>query len=211
MSLELCADVPKQVDADARRAELAAATRRVILRHGLEATTLREVAREAGWSIGVIAHYFETKDDLLRYSLADPAWIMNRFDTTVPDGLASVRRLVERLLPLNAQMRDMWRVWMTFWVSWPGDEGWDRERRHRQRRFRRFCRGLVRHARDRGELDQHVDAQRAGDALAVLLHGIGVQAVMDPRAWPPRRQLAELDEFFATRLLVKSPKEGVCG
>lgn len=203
--------MPKQVDADARRAELAAATRRVILRHGLEATTLREVAREAGWSIGVIAHYFDTKDELLRYSLADPAWIMNRFDTTVPDGLASVRRIIERLLPLTAEMRDMWQVWMTFWVSWPGDHSWDEERRRRQRRFRRYCRSLVRHARDRGELEADVDAQRIGDALAILLHGMSVQAVMDPRAWPQRRQLAELDEFFATRMRVKDQENGTCG
>lgn len=203
--------MPKQVDADARRGELAAATRRVILRRGLEGATLREVAREAGWSIGVLAHYFETKDELLRYSLADPAWIMNRFDTTVPDGLASVRRIIERLLPLNDDMRDMWQVWMTFWVSWPGDASWDEERRQRQRKFRRFCRGLVRHARNRGELDPHLDAARAGDALAVLLHGIGVQAVMDPRAWPQHRQLAELDMFFTTRLRADSPEDVTCG
>lgn len=203
--------MPKQVDADTRRGELAAATRQVILRQGLEGTTLREVAREAGWSIGVLAHYFETKDELLRYSLADPAWIMNRFDTTVPDGLASVRRILERLLPLNAEMRDMWQVWMTFWVSWPGDASWDEERRLRQRRFRRFCRGLIRHARDRGELDRNLDAERAGDALAVLLHGIGVQAVLDPRAWPQHRQLTELDTFFTTRLHAPGQEVVTCG
>ena len=43
----------------------------------------------------------ETKDELLRYSLADPAWVMNRFDTTEPDGLASVRP--DRPIRLNLQ------------------------------------------------------------------------------------------------------------
>lgn len=203
--------MPKQVDADERRGELAAATRRVILRRGLEGTTLREVAREAGWSIGVLAHYFETKDELLRYSLADPAWVMNRFDTTEPDGLASVRRILERLLPLNAEMRDMWQVWMTFWASWPGDAMWDQERRRRQRRFRRYCRSLIRHVLERGEVDARVDPERTGDALAILLHGIGVQAVMDQRAWPQRRQLEELNEFFVTRLGVTQLEKTTCG
>ena len=203
--------MPKQVDADARRGELAAATRRVILRCGLEGATLREVAREAGWSIGVLAHYFETKDELLRYSLADPAWVMNQFDTIEPDGLASVRRIIERLLPLSVEMRDMWGVWMAFWVSWPGDEFWDRERRMRQRRFRRFCRGLLRHARERGELDVDLDLASCGDALAILLQGLGVQAVLDPRAWPQRRQLAELEQFFTTRLRLVSQENATCG
>lgn len=203
--------MPKQVDADERRAELAAATRRVILRCGLEAVTLRDVAREAGWSIGVLAHYFETKDELLRYSLADPAWLMNRFDSTEPDGLMSVRRIIERLLPLNAEMRDMWRVWMAFWVSWPGDASWDEERRLRQRRFRRYCRRLIRHARDRGELDGDLDVERSGDALAILVLGLGVQAVMDPRTWPARRQIDEVDEFFFARLPSGGSEDATCG
>ena len=203
--------MPKQVDADQRRGELAAATRRVILRCGLEGATLREVAGEAGWSIGVLAHYFETKDELLRYSLADPAWVMNQFDSIEPDGLASVRRIIERLLPLSVEMRDMWAVWMAFWVSWPGDESWDRERRMRQRSFRRFCRSLIRHARDRGELDAGLDVASCGDALAVLLQGLGVQAVLDPRAWPQRRQLAELEQFFTTRLRLASQEKVTCG
>ncbi|TVS12727.1 MAG: TetR/AcrR family transcriptional regulator [Gammaproteobacteria bacterium] len=203
--------MPKQVDADARRGELAAATRRVILRRGLEGSTLREVAREAGWSIGVLAHYFETKDELLRYSLADPAWVMNRFDSTEPDGLTSVRRILERLLPLSSEMRDMWQVWMTFWVSWPGDASWDRERRQRQRKFRRFCRGLILHVVERGEFDARIDAERDGDALATLLHGLGVQAVLDPRGWPQRRQLEALDAFFAARLPSGSVEVATCG
>ncbi|MFU8817126.1 MAG: TetR/AcrR family transcriptional regulator [Pseudomonadales bacterium] len=203
--------MPKQVDADERRGELAAATRRVILRSGLEGATLREVAREAGWSIGVLAHYFDTKDELLRYSLADPAWVMNRFDTIVPDGLDSVRRIIERLLPLSHEMRDMWAVWMMFWVSWPGDASWDQERRLRQRRFRRFCRGLLRHARDRGELDADLDIASCGDTLAIFLQGLGVQAVLDPRAWPQRRQLAELERFFTTRLRLVSQETATCG
>jgi len=198
--------LPKQVNAEDRRAELAAATRRVILRQGLEGTTLREVASEAGWSIGVLAHYFDTKDELLRYSLADPAWVMNRFTTTEPNGLASIRRILDRLLPLNREMRDMWRVWMTFWVSWPGDASWDRERRLRQRRFRAYCRELVAHARDRGELSLSLDSETEGDALATLVHGLCVQAVLDPKAWPQRRQLAEMDAFFTARLPV-----GSCG
>ena len=191
--------MPKQVDAELRRGELAAATRRVILRHGLEGTTLREVAREAGWSIGVLAHYFATKDALLRYSLADPTWVMNRFDSIEPDGLASIRRILERLLPANAEMRDMWQVWMAFWVSWPNDPSWDRERRFWHRKFRRFCRGLIRHACDRAELRAVRDPDLDGDALATLLYGLGVQAVLDPRSWPQRRQLGELESFIAMR------------
>lgn len=192
--------MPKQVDADARRAELAAATRRAILRQGLEGVTLREVAREAGWSIGVLTHYFETKDELLRYSLADPAWVMYRLPNTIPDDLPGIVKLLEGLLPTTADMREMWQVWMTFWVSWPGDSVWDGERRTRQRRFRRYCRDIIHHALERGQLCPGRDVDADGDALAMLVHGLGVLATLDPAGWSAKRQRAEVEAFFAVRL-----------
>lgn len=192
--------MPKQVDADARRAELAAATRRAILRQGLEGVTLREVAREAGWSIGVLTHYFATKDELLRYSLADPAWVMHRLPTTMPDSLAAIIARLEGLLPTSREMREMWQVWMTFWVSWPGDRIWDAERRTRQRRFRRYCRDLIARGMELDELCPGRNVERDGDALATLVHGLGVLATLDPSGWPAKRQRAELEAFFAVRL-----------
>lgn len=44
---------------------LLAAAARCISRHGFERTRLRDVAREAGVSIGLLQHYFETRDALL--------------------------------------------------------------------------------------------------------------------------------------------------
>src|ERR1700683_1482597 len=61
--------VPKEVDHDARRRELADAASRVIARNGLSATTLAQVAEEAGWSIGFIRYYFPNKDELIASAL----------------------------------------------------------------------------------------------------------------------------------------------
>src|SRR3954454_5312345 len=47
-----------------RREQLIEAAARVIARRGYDAATVRDVAREAGVSTGVIAYYFEGKDDL---------------------------------------------------------------------------------------------------------------------------------------------------
>src|SRR5437764_228820 len=61
--------MPKVVDWDARRDEVLAATWRVIARHGLAGTTVRKIAREAGYSAGVLAHYFSGKQDILGSAL----------------------------------------------------------------------------------------------------------------------------------------------
>ena len=44
-----------------RRREVCVAARTVIVRQGLEATTLRDIAREGGFTTGVVSHYFPDK------------------------------------------------------------------------------------------------------------------------------------------------------
>lgn len=57
------------VDHDARRRLIAEALWRVASRHGLDAVSLRHVAAEAGVSMGLVQHYFTTKEDMLRFAL----------------------------------------------------------------------------------------------------------------------------------------------
>lgn len=59
--------MPKIIDHDERRALLAQAALRVVRRAGVEGTTIRSIAAEAGWSRGVIEHYFDNRDDLLAF------------------------------------------------------------------------------------------------------------------------------------------------
>jgi AcrR family transcriptional regulator len=60
--------VPKIVDHDARRAELAEAVWRVIARDGVAEISIRAVAAEAGWSSGALRHYFSTRAELLAFA-----------------------------------------------------------------------------------------------------------------------------------------------
>ena len=62
--------MPKQVNHDERRREIASAVLRVVTTRGVEAASLRTVAREAGVSMGAVQHYFTTKDEMLGFALA---------------------------------------------------------------------------------------------------------------------------------------------
>jgi AcrR family transcriptional regulator len=50
---------------DERRSAIVAATRAVMARRGIAATTVRDVAAELGTSSGLIHHYYDSMDDLL--------------------------------------------------------------------------------------------------------------------------------------------------
>jgi AcrR family transcriptional regulator len=60
--------VPKRVDHEQRRRQIADAVLRVAASRGLHATGMREVAAEAGVSVRLVQYYFGTKEELLLYA-----------------------------------------------------------------------------------------------------------------------------------------------
>ncbi len=61
--------VPKTIDHDQRKAEIAAAVWQLIANRGVSAVSLRSVAAEAGIVLGSLRHSFPTKADLLDYAM----------------------------------------------------------------------------------------------------------------------------------------------
>ena len=57
--------MPKKVDHRERRTAIAESVWRLTARGGIEAVTMRQVAADAGISLGQVQHYFTGKDDLL--------------------------------------------------------------------------------------------------------------------------------------------------
>ncbi|WP_161606113.1 TetR/AcrR family transcriptional regulator [Microlunatus speluncae] len=62
--------MPKLIDHEAQREQLAEAVWRLAADRGLESVSLREVAQEAGVSLGRVQRSFASKDEMLRYALA---------------------------------------------------------------------------------------------------------------------------------------------
>src|SRR5277367_1475943 len=57
--------MPKRVDHEERRRQIADALLRAAAARGLHATGMREVAAEAGVSLRLVQYYFGTKEELL--------------------------------------------------------------------------------------------------------------------------------------------------
>ncbi|MCU9614901.1 TetR/AcrR family transcriptional regulator [Caldibacillus lycopersici] len=61
--------MPKIVDHNIRKRQIAEASWRVILEQGMEGATVRNIAKEAGLSLGALRHYFSTQDALLEFAM----------------------------------------------------------------------------------------------------------------------------------------------
>lgn len=62
--------MPKIVDHDKQRMLVAEAAWRIIRRDGMEQASVRNIAEEAGVSVGSMRHYFSTQSELLRYAMS---------------------------------------------------------------------------------------------------------------------------------------------
>jgi AcrR family transcriptional regulator len=185
--------MPRVVDHEERRAEVAAAVWRLVSREGLEAATVRRVAAETGMSTSVVSHYFSGKDDLLR--LAFRIVLERGRERAIADSARGgrVRALLVTALPVDEARLAEARVWFAFLglaVSRP-DLAED------QRRAYAAWRGEVAAAlRDEG-LPPDRDAEAEAAALIALVDGLTVQATFAPERMPAARQLALLDERLA--------------
>src|SRR5918998_1985719 len=110
--------MPKIVDHEQRREELAAAVWRLASREGLEAVTLRAVAAEAGWSTGALHHYFADKEELLLFAFRTVADRVRRrleeAETRTSDPLELARAMLAEGLPTDRARQEEVRVWFAF-------------------------------------------------------------------------------------------------
>jgi len=185
--------VPKVVDIDERRAQLIAATSEAIARDGLANVTLRSIAGSAGWTTGIVTHYFADKRSLLMATFehrADRA--RHQIDDAVAHG-ASLLDAAIATLPLDAESMLDWRVSVAYIGASIGDEEMAMLHSRRVDSFAATLRTALVEEQRAGRLPPHLDQTTEADRLLVVINGIAIQAVLHANHYTPTRQRAIVD------------------
>ena len=90
--------MPKIVDWDERRDQILSATWRVIARDGIAGATIRAIAREASCSAGILAHYFDDKEEIFFSALMLSHLLFFARITAADDCLSFMEALVVVML-----------------------------------------------------------------------------------------------------------------
>src|SRR5579862_1071049 len=94
--------MPKIVDHEQRRDEIALVACRLLAEYGFDQATIVRIAREAGYTTGMVAHYFDTKQDII---LAALRLILRRIEERLTAGADAQRpdllALLTEALPLD--------------------------------------------------------------------------------------------------------------
>src|SRR2546429_3855105 len=106
--------MPKIVDHDQRRDEIALVACRVVAEHGFDQATIVRIAREAGYTTGMVAHYYDTKQEIV---IAALRLILRRIEErlTRPTVQSDLLAVLTEALPVDEQRYIECAFWTAFW------------------------------------------------------------------------------------------------
>jgi TetR/AcrR family transcriptional regulator, transcriptional repressor of bet genes len=186
--------MPKFVDHDRRRDEIALIACRVVAEHGFEKASMVRIARAAGHTTGMLAHYFDSKQDII---IAALRLILRRIEERLTQSVTAAARadllaLLTEALPVDEQRRTECAFWIAFW----GQVSTDR----RLRRINGWVHGQYLRLFERC-LAQGWAAWPEWPAgtretvlrsLVTFINGLTAGAVANAGDWPPQRQIEQL-------------------
>ncbi|MBX6169654.1 MAG: TetR family transcriptional regulator [Thermobispora bispora] len=175
--------MPKIVNHEERRGEVVAAARRVILREGIEAATTRAIAREAGYSNGVLTHYFADKDEILVSALeASHRRIAERLREKLSGrtGLAALREVLLDNVPLDDERAGETGLEVGFWGRSLTSPALLEVQRREAAELRYLVTSLLRSAAEAGEIRTDEDLEDVAERLLALVDGLSVHRLLYP-------------------------------
>jgi AcrR family transcriptional regulator len=194
--------MPIVVDHDERRHYIARVVERVIAKQGMDAVTIRNVAREAGFRSTLISHYFKDKKDMLTFTLDS---IRSRAAIRVDKEFLEKHDLatcLETLLATNEDELSDWQAWFGFWEKATFDPELSEVRLGVVEATHNTIKNLLERARDRGELPKALDAEFHARRLQIFMNGLAAHVVMKPSDWPAaiQRALVKVEIEFMRKM-----------
>jgi len=183
--------MPKIVDHERRRDEIALIACRVVAQHGFEQATIVRIARAAGCTTGMIAHYFDTKQDIIVAALR---LILRRIEQrlTHADGAADLLTLLSEALPIDETRYMECAVWMAFWGQVPAERRLKRVNAWLHHEYLRLFERCL--ARGWGEWRRWPARSRDQLLRSVItfINGVTASTVASRAEWPAARQIEQL-------------------
>ncbi|MBS0580468.1 MAG: TetR family transcriptional regulator C-terminal domain-containing protein [Proteobacteria bacterium] len=185
--------MPKIVDHEQRRNEIALVACRVVAQHGFDQATIVRIAREAGYTTGMVAHYFDTKQDIVTAALR---LILRRIEERLtPSGAdqqPDLLTLLTEALPVDETRYIECAFWIAFWGQVPADRRLKRINAWLHREYLRlFERCLERGWSEWVGWPPTIQEQVLRSVIT-FINGVTASTVASRGDWPADRQVGQL-------------------
>jgi TetR/AcrR family transcriptional repressor of bet genes len=185
--------MPKIVDHARRRDEIAHVACQVVAHYGFEQATMARIARAAGYTTGMVAHYYDSKQDIILAALRLMLLrIEERLTRERDGGEANLLDVLSEALAIDAQRFTECAFWMAFWGQVSAHKKLKRLNAWVHREYiRLFARCFAEHWPEWQDWPQATRDQVLR-SVVTFINGLTASAVTSPSDWQAAMQAEQL-------------------
>ncbi|OHV00009.1 hypothetical protein BKN37_18560 [Mycobacterium talmoniae] len=182
----------------------------MIARDGLSGASLRSIAREIGYTTGVVMHYFKDKQELL---VAAAEAVFGPFEdllseaALMDDTFAGLQRMCVVPLPTTEAKQAIPRIYAQVLANAETEPAFAEAFRARYAAIRQGIQSLLAVGQENGSLRADFDPAAQCDILCALIDGLALHAVSEPERFPPPRLVALVTQELEK--LRRQPASGI--
>ncbi len=166
---------------------------------GLDQVSIREVAAEAGVSVGTVQYYCRSKDEMLEMAFRHILTRMSdRAAATPPSETVTevLRHALHQFLPLDDLRRRECRVYLAFAARAAVTPRLAQVQHELLGEMRGRCAGAFQTAKDRGEATTDFDPREAATVTTALVDGMLLHMLTDPTGLRGKTAIRLLDDHL---------------
>lgn len=184
--------MPKIVDHEKRRDEIALVACRVVAEGGFDQATIVRIAREAGYTTGMVAHYFDSKQDII---IAALRLMLRRIDERLQRNSESERpdllALLTEMLPVDDERYIECAFWIAFWGQVTADKRLKRINAWVHGEYQRLYERCLSRAWPEWPQWPAETRDSVRRSVSTLINGLTAGAVASRSDWPAEKQVEQ--------------------
>lgn len=171
--------MPKIIDHDQRRSDIVDVTWDLIVRGGIEAATMREIAAAAGFANGALKLYFPSKEDIIAATYERALDMMRQYvELDGLRGLTALREICVSSMPIDEERITAGRVLLVFWQMSLGNRRMHDKYLEHVREWRGLLHRFLAEGREDGDIVTATPDEQIVDEIVLLNAGANVMSLV---------------------------------
>lgn len=192
-----------------RRFEVSEAAWRVIVREGLDRTSLRAIAQELGCTTGVVTHYFRDKQELILFALHQVTQSLLKAMQSHREQAPGVDRLLQMMfafLPLDEERQALLKVWLAFLGYAVGRDSLMAEHQRSAAELREVIVQELQFLQSVQQIRADVNLEIEANVLLALANGVSIDFLIQAKHLSQQQQQQVIRRYLNTLLSTPSDK-----
>ena len=189
-----------------RRLEVSEAAWQVIIREGLDRTSMRAIAQEMNCTTGVVTHYFRNKQELILFALHQVTERLQIKMTAAIAPLTDISQLEETdqlvamllsFLPLDQERQEILKVWVAFLGYAVGRDDLMADHQNSAGQLRQLIIQALITLQAKGQIRAEIDPEMESNAILALVNGVSLDSLIQAKRLSGEQQKYMIQRYVS--------------